>query len=175
MRSNIIFLSLVTFFAVSVIGCGGGETTSNVSNVNTANTNSVANIAQPAANTGLETVKKPEVETTNNAPTLAPIVHAYYDALKRKDDAAVRQVLAADFVRSIEADMKEEKKTGLAAYLAETDRIPEKQMEVRNEKIEGNKGIAQVKGGAYAAFVTIAFVNEGGKWKLSNETPALKP
>ena len=168
MRSNIIFLSLVTFVAVSVFGCGGGDAPSNVSNVNTANTNT-------GANTGLETVKKPEAETTNNAPTLAPVVHAYYDALKKKDDAAVRQVLAADFVRSLEADMKEEKKTGLAAYLAETDRIPEKQMEVRNEKIEGNKGIAQVKGGSYAAFVTIAFVNEGGKWKLSNETPALKP
>ena len=160
MRSNIIFLSLVTFVAVSVFGCGGGDAPSNVSNANTANTNTVAN-------TGLETVKKPEAETTNNAPTLAPVVHAYYDALKKKDDAAVRQVLAADFVRSLEADMKEEKKTGLAAYLAETDRIPEKQMEVRNEKIEGNKGIAQVKGGSYAAFVTIAFVNEGGKWKLA--------
>ena len=154
-----------------MLGCGGTETSTNVSNVNTANTNT----APPPANSGLDAVKKPEAATTNNAPTLAPVVHAYYDALKKKDEAAVRQVLAAEFVRELEADMKEEKKTNLAAYLAETDQLPEKQMEVRNEKIEGNKGIAEVKGGSYAAFVTIAFVNEGGKWKLSNDTPALKP
>jgi len=71
--------------------------------------------------------------------------------------------------------MKTDKKTGLASYLAETDQLPEKQMEVRNEKIEGNKGVAEVKGGSYVSFVKIAFINEGGKWKLSNETPALKP
>jgi len=156
---------------MAAAGCGGAEISTNVSNANLQN----ANTARPANNSELGTVKKPEATTTNNAATLAPVVHAYYEALRKKDDAAVRQVLASEFLASIEADMKTEKKTGLASYLAETDQLPEKQMEVRNEKIEGNKGVAEVKGGSYASFVKIAFINEGGKWKLSNESPALKP
>ncbi len=166
-----IFLTFVITVGVLMAGCGGTETTVNVANTSTVNTNT----PPPAVNSApLEPVKKQEAATVNNAPTLTPVVHAYYDALKKKDDAAMRQVLASNFLKSLESDMKEENKTGLAAFLAETDQVPEKPMEVRNEKIEGTKGVAEVKGGTYLTFVAIAFVNEGGKWKMSNETPSLK-
>ena len=112
--------------------------------------------------------------TTNAAPTLAPVVAAYYDALKKKDDAAIRKVLSAEFIKSLEIDMKEEKKTSLSAFIAELDKVPEKPVEVRNEKIEGDKGVADIKGGSYVNWTAISFVKEGGAWKMSNEIPDIQ-
>ena len=155
---------------IAAAGCGGSEPTANVVNSNVANTNA----APPPANTGLETNKKPEAATTNNAPTLTPVVQTYYDALKKKDDALVKSVMSQDFIKSIEEDMKAERKTGLAAYMAEFDTIPEKPVEVRNEKIEGNNAVAELKGGAYINWTPFAFVNEGGKWKFTGGSPVLK-
>ncbi len=166
MQSNYIYLILAIALVSTVAGCGGGESNVNVSNTNTANTNS----APSANNTGLEPTKQPAVATTNNAPTLGPILNAYYDALKKKDAAAVRKVMAEDFLKSTEADMKEEKKTDIVAFLTEYDTLPEGQMEVRNEQIIGNRGTAIVKGGAYGGNgILMVFKNEGGSWKVSNE------
>ena len=67
--------------------------------------------------------------------------------------------------------MKDEKKTDLVAFLSEFDKMPEGQMEVRNEQIDGGKGVAEVKGGSYASWTKISFLNEDGAWKISNEAP----
>ena len=158
---------IILIFVTAAIGCGSSGTPLNSSNANTAN----ANAAPPAANTGLETTKKPQAETTNNAPTFAPVVNAYYDALKRKDAAAVKKVMEQEFLKSTELDMKDEKKTDIVAFLTEFDKLPEGKMEVRNEQINGAKGTAEVKGGSYADWTKMVFVNEGGAWKISNEVP----
>ncbi len=142
-----------------MIGCGGPTTPTNT---NSANTNIAANSSNP-----LDTAKKPMAETTNNAPTLAPVVQAYYEGLKKKDDNAVRAVMSQEFLKTIEADMKDEKRTDLAAYMAEYDTIPEKPVEVRNEKIEGDKGVAEIKGGAYINWTPFEFVKENGTWKFT--------
>ena len=164
-----IFLTLITT-ALLLAGCGT-DTTTNVANTNVANVNTNA---APANTAVLEPTKKPETATTNNAPTLAPVVQTYYEALKKKDDALLRSVMSQEFLKSIEADMKQEKKTGLAAYMAETDTIPEKPVEVRNERIEGNNAVAEIKGGAYLTWTPFAFANEGGKWKFTGGSPILK-
>jgi len=163
--------------ALTAAACSGSEAPANNSvpkNINTANTNVANSTNTTASNNPLETQKKPEVATTNAAPTLAPVVQAYYDALKKKDDAAIRNVLASDWVKKLDAEMKAEKKKNLAEYMAETDMVPEKPVEVRNEKIEGNRAVAEVKGGTYVNWSAIAFVNEGGQWKLTNESPEIK-
>ena len=171
MQFKITLLVLVAFG--SMIAACGGETTSNVSNTNTATNAANANAARPAANSQLEPTRKPESATTNNAPTLAPVVQTYYEALKKKDDALLRSVMSQEFIKSVETDMKEEKKTGIAAYMAEFDTIPEKPVEVRNEQINGNNAVAEVKGGAYINWTPLAFVNENGKWKFSGGSPVL--
>ena len=74
----------------------------------------------------------------------------------------------------MEAEMKEDKKTNLAAFMAETDTIPDKPVEVRNEKIEGNNAVAELKGGVYLNWTPFAFVNEGGKWRFTGGSPVLK-
>ena len=162
--------TLLTFVIAAIFGmagCGGTDTATNVSNTNLPN----ANAPMPATNSALETTKKPEVATANNAPTFGPVVNAYYDGLKKKDAPAVRRVMAEGFIRSIETDMKDDKKTDLVAFLSEFDKLPEGKMDVRNEQIDGNKGVAEVKGGSYATWTKISFVNEGGTWKISNEVP----
>ena len=148
-------------------GCGdGGTGTGNISNTNLPNTNA----QMPATNSVMEPTPKPEMATTNNAPTLGPVINAYYDALKKKDAAAVRRVMSEDFLKSTEAEMKRENKTDLVAFLTEFDTLPQGQMEVRNEQISGNRGTAVVKGGAYVGNgIVMVFKNEGGSWKVSNE------
>ena len=81
--------------------------------------------------------------------------------------------MSAELIKTVEADMKEEKKTNLAAYLAENRHDTDKPIEVRNEKIEGEKGVAEIKGGAYVNWSAIAFVKENGAWKMSNEKPEI--
>src|SRR5215475_3355917 len=106
MRSNLIIFFTLLSFAVVLSACSGGADNS----VNATNTK--ANTNAPVANSNaIETNKKPEAPTTNDAPTLKPVVLAYYDALKRRDDAALKAVLSADLIKSIQEDMKSEKKT----------------------------------------------------------------
>ncbi len=67
-------------------------------NVATANTNNPLSA----------TTATPGEAKTNNAPTISPVVKAYYEALKNKDEAALRKVFSQDTLKSLEADMKEE-------------------------------------------------------------------
>lgn len=163
--------SIYTFLVagiLSVAGCGSGSE-SNAPNVNRPVPNTaVSNVS--TSNNAVETTKKPVAETTNNAPTFAPVIQAYYDALRKKDDAALREILSAAYLAKVSADMKKDKKTGMAAYLAEYDTIPDKSVEVRNEKITGDKAVAEIKGGAYMNWTGVGFVNEGGKWKITGES-----
>jgi hypothetical protein len=152
-----------------MIGCGGAPTP-NTNSTNSAN----SNVVNGNVNAGITTTKREIGPTTNDAPTLGPVVRAYYEALKKKDDAMLRSVLSQAMVKQLEADMKVENKSGLAAYAAELDRVPEKDIEVRNEKIDGDKGTAELKGGAYVNWSLLGFVKEGGKWKMSNESPEIE-
>ena len=163
---------LSAFFIALILllsSCGGSDTAGNSTNSNVnVNSNSNSSGHQPMTTT------RNEGPTVNDAPTLGPVVQAYYAALEKKDDSAIRETLATEFVKTLEADMKAEKKSNLAAYLAETDWQPGLKIEVRNEKIEGDKGNAQIRGGVYKNWTALAFVKENGKWKLSNESPEIK-
>jgi hypothetical protein len=168
-------LFFTTFFVLTIlaIGCGGPPATN-------TNTNAPVNANRGNGNNVavLNPTPKPVAPTENDAPTLGPVVRTYYDALKKKDDALLRTVLSQSMLKQLEADMKSEKKTGLAAYAAELDRVPEKDIEVRNEKINGDKATAELKGGAYVNWSSLSFVKEDGKWKMSNESAeiqAVKP
>ena len=157
--------------ALAIAGCGSSPQVNNGStNGNPPKPNSNT-ASSPAANLPEGTTAKPAAATENAAPTLGPVVQAYYDGLRRKDEAAVRAVMSTGFIKYIEDGMREEKKKDLVAYLSEYDKIPEKPMEVRNEKITGDKGVAEVKGGSYINWFALVFVNEGGKWKLTNDSP----
>lgn len=168
MPYKFIFFITIAILAIGSAGCGGS----------TANTNtSVANSNSAAANANgpLSTTKKPESETTNNAPTISPVVTAYYEALKRKDDAELKNVLSNDYLRSIQEDMRADHKSGsIAAYLAESEPAGDTLPEARNEKITGEKAIAEVRGGTLKVWTPFEFINEGGKWKYTGQSPDLR-
>jgi len=168
-------LFFITIFVFSMaVACGGG-TEPNANGVK-PNTNGPA----PNNNGGvLNPTPKPVGETLNDAPTLGPVVRTYYDALKKKDDSLLKTVLSRPFIKGIEEGMKDDKWSGnMAAYMADSDRIPEKGIEVRNEKIEGDRGTAELKGGTYVNWTSLPFIKEDGKWKMTNggaEIESMKP
>jgi len=157
-----IYLSLIFVALISLLAaCSGNAPNTNANVSNTGSNNNAPSNLTPA--------KKPETETVNNAPTLGPVVQQYNNALKTKDDAALRETLTKDFIARIESDMKDDKaKGGIAEYVAKEDQYrPEQTVEVRNEKIEGDKGVAELRGGAYRNWTPFAFAKENGKWKFT--------
>lgn len=168
---NLKTISILTILvsAIFAFGCGGSPETGNTVNANVAN----ANTAKPATNSGLETTKKPEAVTTNNAPTITPVVRAYYEALKKKDDAGVKAVMSQEFLKSVQADMKDEKRTDLAGFMGEYEKLTDT-IEVRNEKIEGDKAVAEIRGGTYVNWTPFAFIKENGAWKFTGGSPDIQ-
>ncbi|MCY7376206.1 MAG: hypothetical protein LH472_09580 [Pyrinomonadaceae bacterium] len=162
--------SILLFLTILFVGCGGAETVSNTTNTTVKNTNT----ATPNANNPLGTTKPPEAATANNAPTIAPVVAAYYEALKKKDDAALRKIYSRATLKSLEADMKEEKQTSLAKFITDLEPAPDKPFEVRNETVAGDVIVAEVRGGSYPNGIRIKFVKENGEWKMTQESPDVK-
>ena len=154
------FASLIFIMA----SCGGTSPANNAGNTNTVNGN--------LANTG-PSPKAPEEPTVNNAPTLGPVVQQYYQALEKKDDAAVRETLTKDFIAHLEEEMKAEKEKNLAAFMAKDEYRPGQALEVRNEKLEGDKGQAEIRGGAYKNWTAFSFAKENGKWKFTGGSPVI--
>jgi len=153
-------------------GGGGGNTTPNPNSNNKPNAN-VANTAAASPDSPVATNRQADAPTSNDAPTIGPVVQAYYAALKKKDDAALQNILTAAYLKKVMADARAEKQASIAAYLAEID-LPDKPVEVRNEKIDGDKAIAEIKGGAYLNWTPFIFVNEGGKWKFTGASPVIQ-
>lgn len=160
---------ILLLFAVFLVGCSGGGSETSNSAVNTAPKNT--NIAASGAGDSLATTKAPEAATTNNAPTLAPVVQNYYQALQKKDDQALKRIYSQATLKSLEADMKSEKKTSLVEFITELEPVPDKPFEVRNEQIQGDTAIAEMRGGSYPNGIKIKFVRENGEWKMTNESP----
>jgi hypothetical protein len=165
---NLLFITTLIFAAIFA-GCVGSDAPAVNSNINkTANAN--ANAAGNA-NNPLATTKAPEEQTTNQGATLTPVVKAYCDAMTRKDEAAIRKVYSQATLKSLEADMKADKKASLIEFLSEIDKVSNALCEVRNEKIEGDTAVAEVRTESYPNGIKIKFVREGGDWKMTNESP----
>lgn len=162
MRFQNTILFAVLLFSAFLIGCAPTETTNNT----TINTKT-ANAAATNAENPLETTRAPETATSNNAPTLAPIVQNYYAALAKKDEAGVKKSLSQAAQKYWENEAKSEKKS-VIAYLTETEEPLDAKREVRNEKIEGDTAIAEIKGGSLANWTAFKFVRENGEWKYAS-------
>ncbi len=177
MRFYIFLLTITLLFTA----CGGttatpnANTTTNGKNVpsvngTTSNPSSspttVPNDNSPVPPTKVEAPK------LNEAQTLAAVVTGYGEALKTKNDAALRKVLSASTIQGWEKEMKSEGKTKLAEYIASNEIQDGKLVyEVRNEEIRGDSAIAEIKGGSFGVWEKIKFVKENGEWKMTDESP----
>ncbi len=56
-------------------------------------------------------------------------------------------------------------------YITETEPLPDKPFETRNEQIQGDSAVAEMRGGSYPNGIKIKFVRENGEWKMTNESP----
>lgn len=168
MIKRLFTIILLGIAAIGFAGCVS-ERPANTSIVNSG----TANTAKSNTDNPVAVITPTPQQTVNDAPTLKPVVYAYYDALKSKDDAALRRVMAQEFIRSVQTDMKAENRKGMAAYMAELDKVPETPVEVRNEKIQGNRAVAEIKGGAYVNWTPFAFTLENGAWKFTGGSPSL--
>jgi hypothetical protein len=164
MRFQILFFSTILIFTLLLAGCTGEQPKTN------ANANVTAVNNPNKTNSLTETSKTPTEATTNEAPTLAPVFKAYCDALTRKDEAALRKVFSQATLKSLEADMKADNEKSLVKYL-EVERVSNKLCEVRNEKIDGETGVAEVKTEGMPNGTKLKFVKENGEWKLTTEVP----
>jgi len=164
MRFQILIFCTILIFSMFLAGCTGDQPKSNVE----VNANQPAN--KPGnSNSDLTTTKTPTEATTNDAPTLKPVFKAYCDAMTKKDEAALRKVYSAATLKIFDADAKADKQT-LMQYLS-ADRVSNKLCEIRNERIEGDAGVAEVKTEGSPNGIKIKFIKENGDWKLTNEFP----
>ncbi len=154
--------ALVTALSAATLlsACGGTATTPNTATNATTNTN----------NAGDTTKKAPEA-TTNNAPTLAPVLKAYCEAWVKNDEAALRKVYSTATIKEFEEEMKEEKAKSLIKFLESTDKVSGEPCELTNETITGDKAVARMKTNKAPNGMTIEFVKEGGEWKMTNRSP----
>ncbi len=162
---------LFLLLAIFIINCGGtAENATQPTNAKPANAN--ASNANANANNPLATTKKPDAPLNNNAPTLAPVLSGYYDALNKKDEAGVKRFLSQSAVKYFEDEAKSEKKT-LLAYLLEAEEPLNEKREIRNEKIEGDSAVAEIKGGSLGNWTPNKFVRENGEWKFASPKDSL--
>lgn len=168
MRFKLLFFTNFLFLVFLLNGCSDSANTTN--SVNTAN--KPANISATNAEDPLITTKKTETATTNNAPTFAPVVEAYYAALLKKDEAGAKKVLSQSAIKYWEKELNEDLPT-LLAVLEDNEAPVEVKREVRNEKITGDKGVAEVRGGSLGVWTPIAFVKENNEWKFASPKESL--
>jgi hypothetical protein len=138
------------------------------------NANAAVKTSSNTVNNTFAGEKKPEEAKSNDAPSLTPVLQAYYDALKKKDEAGLRKVYSQEALKELEADMKSEGQKTLVEYIGSSEPAGDKPFEVRNEKIEGDTAIAEIKGGNYATWIKWKFVKENGEWKLAPPKENLK-
>jgi hypothetical protein len=172
--SKAILIIIVSLSVLTFAGCWDSSTTrpNNNTNTNAVNSASKANANSPV--NGFETVKAPEANKTNDAQSVKPVIMAYYEALKKKDDAALRKVYTAAAIKELEAGMKTDGQKSLVSYIEAAEPAGDTPFEIRNEKVEGDTATAEIKGGSYAVWTKWKFVKENGEWKLAPPSENIK-
>lgn len=169
MRLNIIFFTTIFILTFFLSSCTNSPDTTDSANTFNKNTNA----APVNTNNPLETTKKPETATTNNAPTLTPVVEGYYAALLKKDEAGAKKFLSQSALKYWQEEMKSEDMPTLLAVLEDNEAPVEVKREVRNEKITGDTAVAEIRGGSLGVWTPIAFVKENGEWKFASSKESL--
>jgi hypothetical protein len=95
------------------------------------------------------------------SPTAA--MKAYYEAAKKKDFAALKNLLSDEYV-------KELAKSGMPferIMAAAVERVPATMPEMRGEKIAGERATVEVLNPDTKQWETVALVRQRGAWKLA--------
>jgi hypothetical protein len=174
---NLIFILVA---AVTLTGCSScDETPRNTNDADGANVNRTVNTnTNGAPNTNgntngdsltsnINTVPKPK--ETVEAVTLKPIVAAYCDAMRKKDEAALRKIYSQAALARLLAKAKADGGNSLVEYLS-IEPVGDK-CQVVNETVEGNAAVAYVITQTYPDGTQFRFVKENNEWKMTDESP----
>ena len=161
-----IFGAAILAIAAMSAACPAGDESG-------SNSNSEASNSAPAGNSEAndpfnEITATPAPAEKVEAATLRPVVSAYCDAMRAKNEAGLRKVYSRATIRSFEEDMRADGVTSLVEFLS-SEPVGEK-CEVVNERIQGDVGEALVSTQTYPNGVMIKFVKEGGEWKMTNQS-----
>jgi hypothetical protein len=93
---------------------------------------------------------------------------AFYEAAKRKDVAAIKELVSKGTLIALEDEAKS-KNISLDNCLAEQSQLglPATLPETRNEKIDGDIATLEFKREGAASWSTATFAKEGGDWNLN--------
>lgn len=167
MKFKTFFIFTICTASILSLGCGGGAANVNVTNANSTNS---TNVVKTNANNPLAVTTPTPEQTTNNAPTLTPVYKAYCSAMEKKDEAAIRKLYSQDTVKDMEEQMKDAGVKTLTKFL-EDEKVTSALCEVRNEKINGETAVAEIRAASYPNGIKILFVKENGEWKLTTRDP----
>lgn len=183
---NIVFIFMI---AVTFAGCNSCGEVPKKTDSNTNKTNPVApppsfekpinkvdetnqnlNVKPEKGNKLEEDVKTVDKPTTQvEAVTLKPLVEAYCNALRKKDDEALKKLYSQRSLREMYAEMKNEGYSTLSEYLELED--PGNKCQVVNETIKGGTAEAYVITESYPTGTAFTFEQENGEWKMTNRSP----
>ena len=98
-----------------------------------------------------------------SAQSPAATMKAYHEAAKKKDFAALRQLLSSEYLEQLrKAPVPEER-----MMAAMTENVPPVLPEMRNERIAGDRATLELLDRQTKRWETIAFVKEKGAWKVA--------
>ena len=175
MTFNKTLILTTVLLTILLAGCSQTEEPKTAANANKITVNAANSAAAETNVPAFNTTKQPEAPTTNNAPTLTPVVMAFYEALKKKDEAALRKVYSQKTLKTMEADMKTDEINSFYEFITFSEQVPDRPFEVRNEQIQGDTAVAEIRGGSYPNGIRRIFVKENGEWKMTNDSPEFKP
>jgi Domain of unknown function (DUF4878) len=166
MRKRFAVLTAFTLAtAITLLtGCSKATSNSNSTNANTVNASAspTATITQPSATS--------TPITGNSGPTPADAFATYYEAIKRKDDAAIKNLFSKKTLETMEEQARKSNKTVDAVIKQGLEEIgkdlPAEVPKMRNEKVEGDKATLEVRDEQKDKWELVHFVKEDGQWKL---------
>jgi hypothetical protein len=163
------FAAIMLAATLLVASCNKGASNSNGTNAPASNSNGGRETSSSPTTGGSPTTTAPAGTVSASTPTEA--FRSYYEAIKRKDAAAVKSLFSKATVEALEKNAAQKNTTfdevfkeGLESASKE---IPASVPETRNEKIEGDKATLEVKDDKKGSWETLRFVNEGGQWKIA--------
>ncbi len=179
---NLVFIFFVSIFFTGCNSCGNEtaividnedlNTNSTINNNINATENMNANNSSMPENPqnsdplSAETIEKPTERV--QAETLKPVVDAYCAAMRKKDDAGLRNVFTPATVKALEADVKADG-LGSIAELLELEPVGDG-CQVVNETIQGNTAQATVITQTYPTGTSFTFEKVGKDWKMTRKS-----
>ncbi|MCB1024363.1 MAG: DUF4878 domain-containing protein [Acidobacteria bacterium] len=161
--TKLIFVSILAF---AFLGCSAPADKTG----NTAKPADSADAKPPTGSNSAEGTKDEAAKTGDDAASSkspTETMKAYIEALKKKDAAVIKASISKASLEGYEKSAKAQGKT-IDEMIASDEDVSDKTMpEMRNEKIDGDTAVVEVKMDDTGKWEKVPFVKEEGAWKIA--------